>query len=82
MVGQEEGDVGIEEGITITPFNMKEELEEGHFDKDGTYIFAKEVGSKSYSILEFFFFFFFFSEQCLIRKHVHEMYTPLNPTFI
>lgn len=40
--GQEEGDVGIEEGITITPFNMKEELEEGHFDKDGTYIFAKE----------------------------------------
>ena len=45
MVGQEEGDVGIEEGITITPFNMKEELEEGHFDKDGTYIFAKEVGS-------------------------------------
>ena len=43
--GQEEGDVGIEEGITITPFNMKEELEEGHFDKDGTYIFAKEVSS-------------------------------------
>ena len=41
--GQEEGDVGYDEGITITPFNMREELEEGHFDKDGTYIFAKEV---------------------------------------
>lgn len=40
--GQEEGDVGYDEGITITPFNMREELEEGHFDKDGTYIFAKE----------------------------------------
>lgn len=40
--GQEEGDVGYDEGITITPFNMREELEEGHFDKEGTYIFAKE----------------------------------------
>ena len=35
--------MGYEEGIAITPFNMREELEEGHFDKDGTYIFSKEV---------------------------------------
>ena len=32
----------IEEGMRFTPFNMKEELEEGHFDKEGTYIFKKE----------------------------------------
>ena len=25
--------------IQITPFNMKEELEEGHFDKQGMYIY-------------------------------------------
>lgn len=40
--GQEEGNVGVEEGITITPFNMKEELEEGHFDNDGMYHWKKE----------------------------------------
>ena len=27
--------------IQITPFNMKEELEEGHFDKQGMYIYDK-----------------------------------------
>ena len=43
FLGQEEGDVGYDQGIAITPFNMREELEEGHFDKEGTYIFAKEV---------------------------------------
>jgi len=40
--GQEEGVVGLEEGVTITPFNMQEELEEGHFDKDGMYHWKKE----------------------------------------
>ncbi|KAL5016861.1 hypothetical protein ScPMuIL_006450 [Solemya velum] len=39
--GQEDGDVDFVEGIQITPFNMKEELEEGHFDKDGMYIHDK-----------------------------------------
>lgn len=28
--------------IQITPFNMKEELEEGHFDKQGMYIYDKK----------------------------------------
>lgn len=32
----------FDEGIKITPFNMREEMEEGHFDKDGMYIFNKE----------------------------------------
>jgi len=40
--GQEETRVDIEDGITFTPFNMKEELEEGHFDSEGMYIFKKE----------------------------------------
>ncbi|ELT91715.1 hypothetical protein CAPTEDRAFT_148353 [Capitella teleta] len=40
--GQEDGGVDIEEGIRFTPFNMEEEMEEGHFDSEGTYIFTKE----------------------------------------
>ncbi|KAL4223007.1 CD2 antigen cytoplasmic tail-binding protein 2 [Mactra antiquata] len=40
--GQEEGTVDYDEGIRITPFNMREEMEEGHFDKDGMYIFSKD----------------------------------------
>ena len=31
----------IEEGIRFTPFNMRDELEEGHFDADGMYIFKR-----------------------------------------
>ena len=31
-----------EEGIQITPFNMRDELEEGHFDSEGTFIFEKD----------------------------------------
>ncbi|GBP92752.1 CD2 antigen cytoplasmic tail-binding protein 2 homolog [Eumeta japonica] len=43
--GEEEGIGGIEGEaciITITPFNMKEELEEGHFDTQGHYHWKKE----------------------------------------
>ncbi|BFZ04415.1 hypothetical protein BsWGS_07454 [Bradybaena similaris] len=39
--GQEEATIEFDENIQITPFNMREELEEGHFDSDGTYIFDK-----------------------------------------
>jgi hypothetical protein len=39
--GQEDTTIDSYEGIKVTPFNMKEELEEGHFDKDGMYIFDK-----------------------------------------
>ncbi|XP_059164683.1 CD2 antigen cytoplasmic tail-binding protein 2-like [Physella acuta] len=39
--GQEEATVEFDENIQITPFNMREELEEGHFDTEGTYIFDK-----------------------------------------
>ena len=42
LTGQEEGDEDFEGETTITPFNMKDEMEEGHFDKDGFYRFNKE----------------------------------------
>ncbi|XP_074641708.1 CD2 antigen cytoplasmic tail-binding protein 2 homolog [Tubulanus polymorphus] len=37
--GQEDDTIDYDEGTKITPFNMKEEMEEGHFDTEGTYIF-------------------------------------------
>jgi CD2 antigen cytoplasmic tail-binding protein 2 len=41
--GEEAGDtfVNAEEEVKFTPFNMREELEEGHFDKNGHYHFKK-----------------------------------------
>ena len=35
--GQEAGEIRNEGDIQITPFNMKDEMEEGHFDADGMY---------------------------------------------
>ncbi|KAG7310638.1 hypothetical protein JYU34_003438 [Plutella xylostella] len=40
--GEEDGVAALEGEITITPFNMKEELEEGHFDTQGHYHWKKE----------------------------------------
>lgn len=40
--GEEEGNLHKEGEITITPFNIKDELKEGHFDDQGTFIFNKE----------------------------------------
>jgi len=40
-LGQEESKVDIEDGIRFTPFNLREEYEEGEFDADGMYIFKK-----------------------------------------
>ena len=54
FAGQEDETVNYDEGITITPFNMKSELEEGHFDKDGTYIFEKQVHTSKYIIVHFY----------------------------
>jgi CD2 antigen cytoplasmic tail-binding protein 2 len=46
--GEEAGDerVDAEEEIKFTPFNMKEELEEGHFDQQGHYHFSKNDDRK------------------------------------
>ncbi|XP_011266585.1 CD2 antigen cytoplasmic tail-binding protein 2 homolog isoform X1 [Camponotus floridanus] len=40
--GTEDGPSAPETNIGFTAFNMKEELEEGHFDKDGHYLWNKE----------------------------------------
>lgn len=37
----EEGISNIRDDVKITPFNMREELEEGHFDKEGQYHWDK-----------------------------------------
>jgi len=44
--GQEDETVDFDDGEKITPFNMKEEMEEGHFDKQGNYFFKKDADIK------------------------------------
>ncbi|KAH8350690.1 hypothetical protein KR084_004014 [Drosophila pseudotakahashii] len=44
--GGEDGVAKVEDDVKVTPFNMKEELEEGHFDKDGHYHWNKETEAK------------------------------------
>lgn len=45
--GEEDGISRIDDTeVKITPFNMREELEEGHFDADGHYQFKKEAQIK------------------------------------
>uniref|UniRef100_A0A8C5Q2T2 CD2 antigen cytoplasmic tail-binding protein 2 n=1 Tax=Leptobrachium leishanense TaxID=445787 RepID=A0A8C5Q2T2_9ANUR len=41
--GQESATLESEGGIAITPFNLKEEMEEGHFDSEGNYFLKKEA---------------------------------------
>jgi hypothetical protein len=40
--GQEEITIEKEGEVKITPFNLKEEQEEGHFAKDGNFVWKKE----------------------------------------
>ena len=40
--GQEDDTIENDEGVKITPFNLKEEHEEGEFTKDGAFIWKKE----------------------------------------
>lgn len=44
--GEEEGIEAIQDEVKITPFNMREELQEGHFDKDGHYHWNKDADVK------------------------------------
>ncbi|XP_055007167.1 CD2 antigen cytoplasmic tail-binding protein 2, partial [Boleophthalmus pectinirostris] len=41
--GQENATIDFDEGVSITPFNLKEEMEEGHFDSEGNYFIKKET---------------------------------------
>lgn len=40
--GQEDKTIEYDGDIKITPFNMEDEMEEGHFDKDGMFIFSRD----------------------------------------
>ena len=40
--GQEDITIEKEGEVKITPFNLKEEQEEGHFAKDGNFVWKKE----------------------------------------
>lgn len=40
--------MAAETNVGFTAFNMKEELEEGHFDKDGHYLWNKEKEIKDH----------------------------------
>lgn len=42
LEGQEDATIDYDGGIKITPFNLKEEMEEGHFDAEGNYFEKKE----------------------------------------
>jgi CD2 antigen cytoplasmic tail-binding protein 2 len=44
--GQEASTIDFDGETKITPFNMKEELEEGHFDAQGTYVWNKKDASE------------------------------------
>lgn len=39
--GQEEGTLDFEGNVKIMPFNMKEDLEDGHFDTTGSFVWSK-----------------------------------------
>ncbi|KAM4531317.1 CD2 antigen cytoplasmic tail-binding protein 2 [Odontesthes bonariensis] len=40
--GQEGATIDFDEGVPITPFNLEEEMQEGHFDSEGNYFIKKE----------------------------------------
>uniref|UniRef100_A0A182PVC9 GYF domain-containing protein n=1 Tax=Anopheles epiroticus TaxID=199890 RepID=A0A182PVC9_9DIPT len=46
--GEEDGAARIDGETKFTPFNMKEEMEEGHFDADGHYLWKKQVEVKDH----------------------------------
>ncbi|XP_055316800.1 CD2 antigen cytoplasmic tail-binding protein 2 homolog [Sitodiplosis mosellana] len=46
--GEEDGVSGMDGDVKITPFNMKEELEEGHFDGDGHFQWKKQKEIKDH----------------------------------
>ncbi|XP_058055197.1 CD2 antigen cytoplasmic tail-binding protein 2 homolog [Anopheles bellator] len=48
IMGEEEGMARTDGETKITPFNMKEEMEEGHFDADGHYLWKKTAEVKDH----------------------------------
>ena len=50
-IGQEAKTSEFDNEIKLTPFNMKDELDEGDFDKDGYYHWKKDVKPKIYNLI-------------------------------
>ncbi|XP_052889255.1 CD2 antigen cytoplasmic tail-binding protein 2 homolog [Anopheles moucheti] len=48
IMGEEDGTARTDGETKFTPFNMKEEMEEGHFDADGHYLWKKTVEVKDH----------------------------------
>uniref|UniRef100_A0A915KHM6 GYF domain-containing protein n=1 Tax=Romanomermis culicivorax TaxID=13658 RepID=A0A915KHM6_ROMCU len=44
--GQEESTIDFDRQTKITPFNMKEEMEEGYYDTEGNFVFEKKKGKE------------------------------------
>jgi hypothetical protein len=41
-IGQEHATIGFDDDVKITPFNIDEELEEGHYDETGCFHWKKK----------------------------------------
>lgn len=41
-IGQEKATIGFDDDVKITPFNIDEEMEEGHYDESGTFHWKKK----------------------------------------
>ncbi len=41
-IGQERATIGFDDDVKITPFNIEEELEEGHYDETGCFHWKKK----------------------------------------
>uniref|UniRef100_A0A182WF89 GYF domain-containing protein n=1 Tax=Anopheles minimus TaxID=112268 RepID=A0A182WF89_9DIPT len=48
ILGEEDGAARTDGEMKFTPFNMKEEMEEGHFDADGHYLWKKTAEVKDH----------------------------------
>ncbi len=41
-IGQERATIGFDDDVKITPFNIDEELDEGHYDETGCFQWKKK----------------------------------------
>jgi len=41
-IGQERATIGFDDDVKITPFNVEEELDEGHYDEEGCFHWKKK----------------------------------------
>lgn len=66
--GQEGATIDYDEGVSITPFNLEEEMQEGYFDSEGNYFIKKEEQIRDNWLDNIDWVIAFF----LLLLHVHE----------